>query len=162
MKALLVGTITAACWLTGFYIWLCPAQPVHTPDSNNAKFVSMPAADTVRLDGKWFLQPVLPSDTATGKVPYIGFDVKKNRFSGNTGCNNMSGRFTLSGKTLRFDSNMITTKMVCTGYNEAAFIKSLLHTNGYKFDNGVLVLLFDGTELSRWSRSLPRPRINRA
>jgi len=120
------------------------------------------APHTTQLDGKWFLQPVLPSDTATGKVPYIAFDTKKNRFSGNTGCNSMNGKFELSGNSLRFDSNMITTKMACTGYNENAFIKSLLRTNGYKFDNGVLVLLFDGTELSRWTRNLPRPRIYRA
>ena len=121
-----------------------------------------PAPDTTQLGGKWFLQPVLPSDTATGKIPYISFDTKKNRFSGHTGCNSMNGKFELTGKSLRFDSNMITTKMACTGYNENAFIKSLLRTNGYKFDNGVLVLLFDGTELSRWTRNLPRPRIYRA
>jgi len=141
MKAILIITITAAFGLTGF-TWVQP--------------------DTDRLGGKWFLQPVLPSDTATGKVPYIGFDMKKGRFTGHTGCNNMSGKFTVTGKTLRFDSNMITTKMACVGYNESAFIKSLLRTNGYKFDNGVLVLLIDGTELSRWSRKLPRPIIHRA
>ena len=163
MKALLVGFITSACWLTGFYAWLIPAKPAHTAGVNNARFISCTTAvDSNKLDGKWFLQPVLPSDTATGRVPYIAFDVKKSRFSGNTGCNDMSGKVTILGKSLGFDSNIITTKKACPGYNEATFIKSLLLTNGYKFDNGVLVLLFDGTELSRWSRQLPRPRINRA
>jgi heat shock protein HslJ len=161
MKAMFIGTITAAFWLTGYFTWMHPAHLTH--NINNPQFIAcMPAADTSQLSGKWFLQPMLPSDTATGKVPYIGFDVKKSRFTGNTGCNNMSGKFTVLGKSLRFDSNMITTKMACPGYNEVAFIKSLLRTNGYKFDNGVLVLLFDGTELSRWSRNLPRPKIYKA
>ena len=120
-------------------------------------------ADTTRLDGTWYLQPVLASDTATGHIPFITFDVKKKRFSGHTGCNRMSGRFELTGKTLGLDSNIVTTKMACTGYNESAFIKSLLHTNGYKFDNGQLVLLFDATELSRWDRvARPAPRMRKA
>jgi len=121
-----------------------------------------PVTGIGKLNGKWFLQPVLPSDTATGKVPFIVFDEKKHRFTGNTGCNNMSGRFQVSGKTLRIDSNLITTKMACAGYNEPAFIKNLLRANGYKFEEGVLVLLFDGTELSRWVRKLTAPRMRRA
>ena len=121
-----------------------------------------PVSDTDKLDGKWVLLPVLPSDTATGKVPFITFDVKKLRFSGNTGCNSMSGRFSVSGKSLHIDSNMITTKMACPGYNEKAFLKNLLRVNGYKFEDGVLVLMFDGTELSRWVRNLQKPNSYKA
>jgi heat shock protein HslJ len=118
-------------------------------------------ADTSKLNGKWFLQPVLPSDTAAGKIPTLVFNVSKHRFTGNTGCNTMSGRFQLSGRNITIDSNIVMSKMACTGYNEQAFIKSLLRTNGYKFDHGVLVLLFDGTELSRWVRKLISPPMRR-
>jgi hypothetical protein len=53
--------------------------------------------------------------------------------------------------------------MNCTGYDEAAFIKSLLSTNGYKFDKGMLVLMFDATELSRWTRKPQKKlRMNKA
>lgn len=121
-----------------------------------------PVTDTVRLDGKWYLQPVLPSDTAAGKTPFIVFDISRQRFTGHTGCNNMSGRFKMSGKSLHIDSNIVTTKMACEGYNEPAFIKSLLRTNGYKFDNGDLILLFDGTELSHWARKPAAPRMRKA
>jgi heat shock protein HslJ len=122
-----------------------------------------PLADTAAgLNGKWFLQPVLPSDTAAGKTPFIVFDESKHRFTGHTGCNNMSGRFRLSGKSLLIDSNIITTKMACPGYNEPAFIKSLLRTNGYKFDNGDLILLYDGTELSHWGRKPAVLRMKKA
>jgi len=57
-----------------------------------------------------------------------------------------------SDTSLVFNEKIITTRMACAGYNEDAFIKSLLRTNKYKFDNGVLVLLFESTELSRWTR----------
>jgi len=114
--------------------------------------IAAPAADTFSINGAWFLQPVLASDTATGNIPTLIFNLEKNKFSGNTGCNNMNGSFDKTDTSLVFNEKIITTRMACPGYNEDAFIKSLLRTNKYKFDNGVLVLLFESTELSRWTR----------
>jgi len=114
--------------------------------------LAAPIADTFSINGAWFLQPVLASDTATGNIPTLIFNLEKNNFSGNTGCNNMNGSFVKSDTSLVFNEKIITTRMACAGYNEDAFIKSLLRTNKYKFDNGVLVLLFESTELSRWTR----------
>ena len=108
--------------------------------------------DTFSINGAWFLQPVLASDTATGNIPTLIFNLEKNNFSGNTGCNNMNGNFLKTDTSLVFNEKIMTTKMACPGYNEGAFLNSLLRTNGYKFDNGVLILLFDATELSRWTR----------
>jgi heat shock protein HslJ len=119
---------------------------------STAMSISAPTADTFSINGAWFLQPVLASDTATGNIPTLIFNLEKNKFSGNTGCNNMNGSFKKTDSSLVFDENIETTRMVCAGYNEDAFIKSLLRTNKYKFDNGVLVLLFESTELSRWTR----------
>jgi hypothetical protein len=53
---------------------------------------------------------------------------------------------------------MITTKMMCVGYNEGAFLKNLIHTNTFKIQNGLLILLVDGTEISRWSRKITKPK----
>lgn len=115
-------------------------------------------ADTTTLNGRWFLQAVLPSDTAAGKIPNITFTVKDYRFTGNTGCNKMEGTFKLTGKSLKFDAYIKRGKKICTGYNEEAFIKSLLQANNYKFEKGVLILMFDATELSRWTRA-PTPPV---
>ena len=161
MKVIFIS-LALGCSLVGYQALRGLQQISPTVTIGCGRLVSGMPADTTRLDGVWFLQPVLASDTATGKIPTLIFNVSKSRFTGHTGCNNMSGRFEMSGKTLRFDSNIITTKMACAGYNERGFIKSLLHVNGYKFDNGVLILLFDATELSRWTRQPPRaPQINR-
>ena len=162
MKIIFIS-LALGCSFAGYQALRGLQQLSPTVTMGSRELISCLPADTNRLDGTWFLQPVLASDTATGKIPTLIFNVNTSRFSGHTGCNNMSGRFEMSGKTLRFDSNLITTKMACPGYNERAFIKSLLRANGYKFDNGVLILLFDATELSRWTRQPPRgPQIQRA
>lgn len=123
----------------------------------------VPQKDTTKLGGQWFLQPVLASDTATGKIPRLVLDLSTKRFSGNTGCNNMSGQFDFTDSTLQFNQRIITTKMACVGYNEKEFLETLLRTNSYKLQNGMLILLFDQTELSRWTRKVaPKPVVNKA
>jgi len=53
--------------------------------------------------------------------------------------------------------------MACVGYNEKEFIETLLRTNSYKLQSGTLILLFDQTELSRWTRKVvPKPVVNKA
>ncbi len=120
-------------------------------------------ADTASLNGQWFLQPLLASDTAAGKIPVLKINLSAGTFTGNTGCNTMNGSFQKTDTSLVFNQNIMTTKMACTGYDEAAFIKSLLRTNRYKIKKGVLILMFDATELSRWTRKPDRRiKINKA
>ncbi len=104
------------------------------------------------LNGEWFLQPVLASDTAAGKFPSIKFNVAKGTFTGHTGCNRMNGTFKRTDTSLTINEHIDLTKMVCPGFNEAAFLKTLLNTNRYKKEGDVLVLMFDQTQLSRWTR----------
>jgi heat shock protein HslJ len=110
--------------------------------------------DTTTLAGVWHLQPVLASDTATGKTPEIRFDLIKSHFSGNTGCNAMNGEFWYSSNdsSLSFSDKFAVSRMICQGYNEQGFIKSLKSANHYRFEKGVLILMSDNTELSRWVR----------
>lgn len=109
-------------------------------------------SDTTTLNGHWYLQPLLPADTATGKTPELHFNMSSSSFSGNTGCNAMNGRFTKTDSNFVFNPQIAVTRRFCSGYDEAAFLRNLQRTNGYKLENGVLVLLFDATELSRWAR----------
>jgi heat shock protein HslJ len=140
------------------------------PDTKNTKKDTADAAlsttrvqkapDSTVLNGPWYLQPVLASDTASGKRATLQFDLKKSRFTGNTGCNNMSGKFWYSAtdSSISFSEKMITTRMACPGYNEKAFLKSLQLTTHYKLNNGILTLLAeDNTELSHWERKPSKP-----
>jgi heat shock protein HslJ len=109
------------------------------------------------IQGKWYLQAVLSSDTATGRIPEISFDISGGHFTGNTGCNTMRGDFRISDSTLTIGEQVITTKKMCVGYNEAAFLKNLIRVNGFKIQNGMLILTVDGNEVSKWSRKIIKP-----
>ena len=104
------------------------------------------------LNGLWYLLPALPSDTATGTFPSLRFNLKARKFTGNTGCNTMSGSFTLTDSSFQFNDNVRISKKVCTGFNEAAFLKNLFMSNRYTIEDSVMVLWFNQTELSRWTR----------
>jgi len=107
------------------------------------------------IAGTWKLMPVLASDTATGNIPALRFNVAEGSFTGSTGCNAMTGNFTLNGTMLAFKEQMVDKKNMCQGYNEEAFMSSLLKVNHFKIENGVLLLMVDQTVLSKWVRSEP-------
>lgn len=115
------------------------------------------SAGKATIQGKWYLRAVLSSDTATGRIPEINFDLSGGHFTGNTGCNTMRGDFRISDSALTIGERVITTKKICVGYNEAAFLKNLIRVNGFKIKNGTLILTVDGNEMSRWSRKIIKP-----
>lgn len=145
-----------------------PGNKLPEPDSTSTALKDTPSApqqnvikDTTKLGGLWFLQPVLASDTSTGKIPRFELNLSTKRYAGNTGCNNMSGTFEYTDSTLTFNQP-VTTKMNCVGYNERAFLENLLRTNRYHLENGMLILLFNQTEISRWTRKvMPKPVSNK-
>jgi heat shock protein HslJ len=107
------------------------------------------------IAGTWKLVPALPSDTAAGKLAVIQFNTASGSFIGNTGCNAMSGRFSLSGAMLQFKEQAVDTKNNCQGYNEDVFMANLLKVNHYKIENNVLQLMVDQTVLFKWARKEP-------
>lgn len=127
----------------------------HKGDSVRPAAVKKAAPDTTTLGGTWYLQPVLPADTASGKTPALQLDLAKSRFTGNTGCNSMRGQFWFSktDSSLSFSDKIVQTRMACPGYNEPAFLKSLKNATHFRLSNGELTLLSDErTELSHWMR----------
>jgi heat shock protein HslJ len=129
-------------------------SPAMAPDSLRLM------SDTVKLAGPWYLLPVLASDTGAGRIPQLHFKTSDKTFTGNTGCNSMSGTFQYTDSTLQFNERIMLTKMACTGYNEAAFIKNLLRTDHYRFEDTVLVLMAGDQEISRWSRHPTKPPVS--
>lgn len=110
------------------------------------------------LKGKWYLLPALDSDTAIGRIPEISLDIANGKFSGNTGCNRMTGTFLATDSTLSFSDKMVTTRMYCAGYNESAFLQNLLRVDSYKFKKGWLVFTVEGIEVFRWTRKPAVPK----
>ena len=117
-----------------------------------AQTIKQGAIDETKLSGEWWLLPVLPSDTVTGHIPNISFDLSKRKFKGFTGCNGMSGSFMVKGDALSFDKDIISTKIACEGFNEKDFIANLLRVDHYKIKDGILVLLIDKAPVAKWVR----------
>lgn len=121
-----------------------------TPTSGQLKDTA--ALNDTSIAGEWQLQPQLASDTASGRIPHISFDVAINTFSGNTGCNSMRGTYVKSGDSLVFNKQLITTKMACIGYNENTFLNNLFRVNHYTIKNGVLQFMENENVLFKWER----------
>jgi heat shock protein HslJ len=109
-------------------------------------------ADSMALAGEWYLRAVLPSDTAAGKLPMLRFNLAAKKFSGFTGCNNMSGDFTVRADQLVFDKNIVTTKIACQGYNEKEFLSNLLRVDHFRIKDSTLQLLIGQTPVSEWGK----------
>lgn len=152
MKYLLFTGMLLVALLSSFNAY--SAMPTH-----NSGIAGENSDTTNILEGRWELMPVMPSDTAAGSIPYINFDLKEKRFSGNSGCNNMGGSFAVKQDALQFGENMISTKMMCPGYNERSFLDNLLKTNRYEIKDGVLQLMYNTTVLSKWVRHLDKTPI---
>src|SRR6201987_2160150 len=117
---------------------------------------SMPFA---RIGGRWSLIPASETDTAGGHFPEMQFDVREAKFSGNTGCNRMSGTYFISDSvTIHFSEKMITTRMFCAGYNESAFLQNLLRVDGFKFRKGMLIFTVGNIEVFRWIKKASPPK----
>jgi heat shock protein HslJ len=123
------------------------AQVQPAPDDKYPKTQTMS-----QLDGKWYLQRDMTNDSSNTRIPEIRFDIMQNRFSGNTGCNQMSGNFLATERTLHISDKMITTRLFCPGYDEMSFLKNLLKADGYHFNEGYLILTSGDSIVSRWSR----------
>jgi heat shock protein HslJ len=130
------------------------SQPADTSTVASAP-ITPNVPDTSTLGGRWYLQPVLPSDTAAGQTPWIDLNIDLSRFAGNTGCNSMHGKFYFSkaDNSLAFNDKIPISKMACPGFNEIAFLKSLKNTAHYKLRHDTLIFIGDDhAELSRWIR----------
>lgn len=73
--------------------------------------------------------------------PTISLSVNDKTISGNTGCNNFNGRFTLKGNKISFDQ-MASTKMFCKNMDiEDRFFSTLEKVDSYTIENNELILL---------------------
>lgn len=96
------------------------------------------------LNGSWQLQMIFASDNNWTNVPSMSINLTDRTFSGNSGCNNIKGQFTISGSYLGFDKNIISTKKACASaadnLYEKGFLSALLKVNKYTINNDELEL----------------------
>jgi len=74
-------------------------------------------------------------------------------FSGNTGCNSMSGGFNFTETLIKFENNIRTSKMLCNEYDEVAFLANLVKVDNYIINANVLELKQADTVLLTFKRN---------
>ena len=103
---------------------------------------STAAVSTVEsLEGTWVLSYLMApaksfDELYAGKKPEITFEIKENRFSGNTGCNSFSGKLNVDGHKISFRDPYAMTRMMCQGEGENVFTESLKKVNTYAVSDG--------------------------
>ena len=102
------------------------------------------------LDGIWELNYISGTKIAfeglyPDKKPFLSFNTKDGRVSGNSGCNSFTGSMSVSNSYLHFDDSMAMTKMFCPGNGESNFLDGLKKINGYSIsDEGKTLNLLSG------------------
>ena len=85
-------------------------------------------------------------DSGNGVRPVVEISLKEEKLTGNTSCNNMSGKVIVEGGKITF-SDIVTTKMFCMESIEQEFLIALGKVNRYKIERMRLLLFEDDTEL---------------
>jgi heat shock protein HslJ len=105
--------------------------------------------------GEWQLQMLFASDNNWAKAPTLQLNLNEKTFTGNSGCNNLSGKFIISDSYFAFDKNIITTKNVCAdSYRvEKAFLDALIKINKYTITKNELELGQGDIVIMKFKRS---------
>ena len=107
------------------------------------------------LNGTWELV-MFPSSTKTldelftMKRPEL--QLESGRLSGTTGCNRITGTYTVSGDNIQFGPNLALTKMGCPNYDENVFLDAFYRVNHYSIQNKELRLMHDSTLLLTFAK----------
>lgn len=87
------------------------------------------------------------------RIPTLTLNPTRLVFTGNTGCNSMSGTFNFSSNNIQFGRNVITSKMACNEYDESAFLNALKRADSYTLNGNTLELKQGNTLLLTFRKS---------
>ncbi len=115
-----------------FIFWLLGIVSI---SCNSSKTISskpqIEKENNAGLNGVWQLEFLFASDNNWTSQPILKLNLNDNSFSGNGGCNNISGKFIIKDNYIAIDKNIISTKMACPGSFEKSFLSALLKINKY-------------------------------
>jgi heat shock protein HslJ len=122
---------------------------------------SATAATSPRLEGTtWRLielqmQPV--DVDATNQPATIRLNAETGTVTGSTGCNSLSGRYTLENSKLTFGSLISTLRACAKGMDiEKGMTDALASVDGYVMSGGTLALMAGGSTVARFEASESR------
>jgi len=141
-----------------------PAAPA--PPTPDATIAPAPRAAPTLEDQSWLLAAYRVDnalvETTAGLLP-PRFRFEAGRVSGNAGCNQIGGAYTLAGTSLTFKANMAATMMACPEplmKQDQAVGLALTRVAAYRLDGELLELLdAAGTPLLRFLPLKPAPLV---
>lgn len=95
--------------------------------------------------GSWELKEIFGEPIDTGefaKIPVLNFNKAEGRVSGNSGCNSISGSYSIQEDKITFGP-MAQTKMACQGNGEGKFMTLFNSVQKFKLQKDKLNL-YDG------------------
>ncbi|MDB5246934.1 MAG: protein of unknown function Meta and HslJ [Segetibacter sp.] len=87
------------------------------------------------------------------RTPTLTINALNRIFTGNTGCNSLSGSFNFSDKDIQFGRNIVTSKMMCNEYDENVFLSALKKADNYTLNGNMLELRQGSTLLLSFHKS---------
>ena len=100
-----------------------------------------------RLNDIWVLESIkdlqVNEKNYMKGLPRLEINIKEMSFSGNGGCNSISGKLESKGDNIKFGP-VISTRMMCPGNYESEFLTALSNADSFKIENNRLYLMQNG------------------
>lgn len=110
---------------------------------------------SVLLNDIWILEAINQLEVTNAdyprELPLLEFHKADGKVMGTTGCNNLTGSYTTTGRALSFGP-LMTTKMACPGQGESQFIQAMQEVTSFKILNLNLYLLYGNSEKLRFRK----------
>ena len=114
---------------------------------------SLPLNYGVELTGNWELKSLWGVEEDKVSKAFINMNFETKSFTGNTGCNNISGTFSFKEELLIIDKNISIDKNNCPAYMDKKFVSMLMKINKFQIQNNALELSQDNIVLMSFKRN---------
>lgn len=112
---------------------------------------------TTALEGSWELDYVIDPDgndfeeLYAARKPILTFEEGATKVSGNSSCNNFSGKVTINGQRIQF-SPLAMTRMACPGDGERVFTQALQKVTTFDVQGETLNFVMDDIAIMRFKK----------
>lgn len=104
------------------------------------------------LKGTWTLSSINKSisegktikELFPNKIPFLNFDTEKTTVNGTDGCNNIFGKYEVSGpSSIKIGDKLASTLMACEGVSDYLFMSNLANVTTFEVKGNELILSSD-------------------
>ena len=138
--------------LTVFCSYCKSTKPLNSSASISSGIKKVSANFGADLTGNWALKSLWGLDDSKINKGSIKIDFENRIFSGNAGCNDVSGTFSIKGNLLIFDKNIAITKNNCPANMDKKFIGILMRVNKFDTHDGILEFSQDNIVLISYKK----------